>query len=160
MTAGDLRLQDYVDRMLDATRLAREYVASMSKADFLVDRRTQRAVVLNPITIGEIAARVMSEHPDFVANHPDIPWRQMRGMRNRMAHRSDVLARARAATGKRDDLRRASCPWRWRRGRAQALPRRVSSEGMTLENRGALKFDRWMTPSRRTGPTLVHLSAE
>jgi uncharacterized protein with HEPN domain len=28
----------------------------------------------------------MSEHPDFVANHPDIPWRQMRGMRNRMAH--------------------------------------------------------------------------
>ena len=58
----------------------------MSKADFLVDRRTQQAVVLNLITIGEIATRVMSEHPDFVANHPDIPWRQMRGMRNRMAH--------------------------------------------------------------------------
>jgi uncharacterized protein with HEPN domain len=57
MTSGDLRLQDYVDHMLDATRLAREYVASMSKADFLVDRRTQQAVVLNLITIGEIATR-------------------------------------------------------------------------------------------------------
>ena len=69
--------------MLDVTRLAREYVASMSKADFLVDRLTQQAAVLNLITIGEIATRLMSEHPDFVANHPDIPWRQMRGMKRR-----------------------------------------------------------------------------
>ena len=35
--------------MLEATRLAREYVASMSRADFLVDRRAQQAVVLNLI---------------------------------------------------------------------------------------------------------------
>jgi uncharacterized protein with HEPN domain len=86
MTAGDLKLQDYVNHMLDATRLAREYVAGISKADFLVDRRTQQAVVLSLITIGEIATRTMSEHPEFVTNNPGIPWRQMRGMRNRMEH--------------------------------------------------------------------------
>ena len=28
----------------------------------------------------------MSEHGEFADAHPDIPWRQMRGMRNRMAH--------------------------------------------------------------------------
>jgi uncharacterized protein with HEPN domain len=28
----------------------------------------------------------MSEHPDVVTNLPDIPWRQMSGTRNRMAH--------------------------------------------------------------------------
>jgi uncharacterized protein with HEPN domain len=76
---------------------------------------------LNLITIGEIATRLMSEHPDVVANHPDTPWRQMRGMRNRMAHgyfdinprdsvgyRPDIVTATRAATEKRQSLRRAS----------------------------------------------------
>ena len=38
------------------------------------------------ITIGEIATRLNNEHPDFADKNPGIPWRQMRGMRNRMAH--------------------------------------------------------------------------
>jgi uncharacterized protein with HEPN domain len=33
--------------MLEAARLAREYVENTIKADFLNDRRTQQAVVLN-----------------------------------------------------------------------------------------------------------------
>ena len=86
MTSGDLKLQDYLQHMLEASRLAQEYIAGMSKAAFLVDRRTQQAVVLNLITIGEVASRLMSEHPKFADDNPDIPWRQMRGMRNRMAH--------------------------------------------------------------------------
>jgi len=28
----------------------------------------------------------VAECPDFAAQHPEIPWKQMRGMRNRMAH--------------------------------------------------------------------------
>lgn len=28
----------------------------------------------------------MNEYPEFVAKHPEIPWWQIRGMRNRMAH--------------------------------------------------------------------------
>ena len=28
----------------------------------------------------------MSEHPDFATSNPSLPLRQMRGMRNRMAH--------------------------------------------------------------------------
>jgi uncharacterized protein with HEPN domain len=28
----------------------------------------------------------MSEHAEFVRQYPNVPWRQMRGMRNRMAH--------------------------------------------------------------------------
>lgn len=62
------------------------YVAGVSRVDFLTDRRTQQAVVLNLITVGEAAARVASEYADFTEAHPEIPWRQMRGMRNRMAH--------------------------------------------------------------------------
>ena len=81
-----LRIQDYMEHMIEAARLAQSYTVGLSKADFLIDRRTQQAVVLNVITIGEIAARVLSEHAEFVNKYPNVPWRQMRGMRNRMAH--------------------------------------------------------------------------
>lgn len=36
--------------------------------------------------IGEAASKIISEYPDFVELTPDIPWREMRGIRNRMTH--------------------------------------------------------------------------
>ena len=38
------------------------------------------------MTIGEAAARTVNECKEFAAAHPEIPWAQMRGMRNRMVH--------------------------------------------------------------------------
>jgi uncharacterized protein with HEPN domain len=38
------------------------------------------------LVIGELAAQLLEEHAEFAANHPEIPWSQMKGMRNRMAH--------------------------------------------------------------------------
>jgi uncharacterized protein with HEPN domain len=88
MSAGEpaLRLTDYLEHMLEAARLARGYITDMSQAEFLRDRRTQQAVVLNLITLGEAAARITNEYRAFTDSHPDIPWAKMRGMRNRMAH--------------------------------------------------------------------------
>jgi uncharacterized protein with HEPN domain len=80
------RVPDYLAHMLEATRLASTYVEGMAKVELLADRRTQQAVILNLITIGEAAARMVTEYPDFAAVHPEVPWAQMRGMRNRMAH--------------------------------------------------------------------------
>jgi uncharacterized protein with HEPN domain len=80
------RLDEYLSHMLDAARLAREYVQGAGKDEFLKDRRTQQAVVLNLVTIGEAAARIVNEYGEFATAHPEIPWAQMRGMRNRMAH--------------------------------------------------------------------------
>ena len=53
----------------------------MSQAEFLKDRRTQQAVVLNLITIGEAAARIANEHKEFAAAHSEMHWSKMRGMR-------------------------------------------------------------------------------
>ena len=88
MTSEDsgLKLVDFLDHIEEASRLALAYVAGMSKESFLKDRRTQQAVVLNLLTIGEAAARIANEHKEFAAAHPEVPWAQMRGMRNRMAH--------------------------------------------------------------------------
>lgn len=36
--------------------------------------------------VGEVASKLISHAPDFVAEHPEIPWRSMRGMRNRVVH--------------------------------------------------------------------------
>ena len=58
----------------------------MSKEDFLADKRTQQAVVMSLVIIGEAAARIMDKHSEFIADHPEILWRGMRGMRNRVAH--------------------------------------------------------------------------
>ena len=80
------RIADYIENMLEATRLVKTYVEGLSKADFMLDRRTQQAVILNLIIIGEAASRIVNDYPEFAAANIDIPWRQMRGMRNRMAH--------------------------------------------------------------------------
>jgi uncharacterized protein with HEPN domain len=80
------RLTNCLEHMLEAVRLARSYVEGLGKADFLEDRKTQQAVILNILVVGEAATKIANEYPDFVAGHPDIPWRQIRGMRNRMAH--------------------------------------------------------------------------
>jgi uncharacterized protein with HEPN domain len=38
------------------------------------------------IIIGEAATKVMDSEPEFAEAHPEVPWRNMRGMRNRIAH--------------------------------------------------------------------------
>ena len=80
------RIADYLEHMYEATRLARTYTEGLSKEEFLDDKRTQQAVILNLITIGEVAARIFSDHKEFATAHTEVPWQQMRGMRNRMAH--------------------------------------------------------------------------
>ena len=52
----------------------------------MADTKTQDAVVLKLLVIGEAATQILSEHSSFAQQRPDIPWKQMKGMRNRMAH--------------------------------------------------------------------------
>lgn len=72
--------------ILDAARLATSYVEGMAKDDFLSDSRTQQAVILNLVIIGEAATKLVDRHPDVANSYPDTEWRAMRGMRNRIAH--------------------------------------------------------------------------
>lgn len=80
------RLLDYVDHIEQAATEARSFVSGWDKQRFLGDRRTQQAVIMSLLIIGEAAARIMDLHAEFAIEHPDVPWRSMRNMRNRMAH--------------------------------------------------------------------------
>jgi uncharacterized protein with HEPN domain len=80
------RLPDYLDHMLEAAQQACSYVEGLVKGEFLVDKRTQQAVILNLIIIGEAATKLLKDYSQFLDQHTDVPWRSMRGMRNRIAH--------------------------------------------------------------------------
>ena len=82
----DSRLADYLDHMVQAIELAVGFVRDMQRSEFLADRRTQQAVILNLIVIGEVSTKVLSTFPEFAAKHDVIPWASMKGMRNRIAH--------------------------------------------------------------------------
>ena len=77
---------DLIGHIVQAVVDARSYVDGLSKDDFLADKRTQQAVIMNLIIIGEAASKVMDVHAEFTQQHPEVPWRSMRGMRNRIAH--------------------------------------------------------------------------
>ncbi len=80
------RLSDYLDHMQQAAADACSFVDGLDKDDFLEDKRTQQAVIMSLFIIGEAAAKMMDGYAGFAEAHPDVPWRSMRGMRNRIAH--------------------------------------------------------------------------
>jgi uncharacterized protein with HEPN domain len=80
------RLCDILDHILEAARQACSYVEGMNKEQFLADKRTQQAVTMNLVIIGEAATKLLQEYGDFINRHPGVSWRHMKGMRNRLAH--------------------------------------------------------------------------
>ncbi len=77
---------DFLDDMLDHARKARGFVGGMSWEDFRADVRTQFATARAIEIVGEAARRI----PDDVQSRfPAIPWRQIIGMRNVLAHNYD-----------------------------------------------------------------------
>jgi uncharacterized protein with HEPN domain len=80
------RLADYLDHMQQAATDACSFVEGLSKDDFLADKLTQQGVIMSLIIIGEASTKIMDQHAEFVDQHPEVPWRSMRGMRNRIAH--------------------------------------------------------------------------
>lgn len=85
MTLGS-RLADYLGQMLQGAMDALAFTEGMDREGFADDLRTQRAVIMSLMIIGEAANRVLSEAPAFAEANADILWRGIRGMRNRIAH--------------------------------------------------------------------------
>jgi uncharacterized protein with HEPN domain len=67
--------------MLIAARKIRAFTEGVTRDRFLWDELMQHGIMRLIEILGE-AARHVSD--SFKANHPEIPWRQIIGMRNRM----------------------------------------------------------------------------
>ena len=80
------RLSDYLAHIREAASDACAFVEGLDEQAFQADKRTQRAVIMSLVIIGEAATKTMDRYPEFTQAHPEVPWRSMRGMRNRIAH--------------------------------------------------------------------------
>ena len=81
-----LRFRDWRFRVRDilaAVHAVATYTGGMTYADFVADARTRDAVVRNLMTMGESVRWI----PDVILDqHPAVPWRTLRGMRNVVVH--------------------------------------------------------------------------
>lgn len=81
-----LRFRDWRFRVRDilaAVNAVAAYTDGMSYEDFAADGRTRDAVVRNLMTLGESVRWI----PDVILDeHPAVPWRTMRGVRNVVVH--------------------------------------------------------------------------
>jgi uncharacterized protein with HEPN domain len=75
--------QNRVRDVLDAIAEIREFTNEIAFDEFQDDRKTIRAVLYNLAIIGE-AVRAIP--PELEAAHPEIPWDDVRGMRNIVIH--------------------------------------------------------------------------
>ncbi len=74
---------DYLADICEAMRRIAQYTAEMTYEGFLREALVQDAVVRNLTVIGEATKRLSSA---FRRTHPEIPWRNMAGMRDRLTH--------------------------------------------------------------------------
>ena len=74
--------QVYLAHIRDSIGLIREYTAE-GKAAFLLDRKTQDAVIRNLEIIGEAVKQLPTE---LTGRHKAIPWKDVAGMRDRLIH--------------------------------------------------------------------------
>lgn len=74
---------DYLADIVEAMENAQRFVEGMSFVDFCKDVKTIYAVIRAIEVIGEAVKNIPD---DFRAQHPDIPWRSMAGMRDKVAH--------------------------------------------------------------------------
>ncbi len=72
-----------LEDILEAIGKIRTYTTGMTAEIFSADNKTIDAVIRNLEVIGEAAASVPA---DFQVEHPEIPWADMRAMRNVLIH--------------------------------------------------------------------------
>ena len=74
--------------LANAARLILTFIQDTTKETFLVDLKTQSAVLHQLTLIGEAFKRLS---PAFRERHPILPWSLMAGMRDHLIHGYDAI---------------------------------------------------------------------
>jgi len=75
--------KDYIQDILSSLEEVEEFTEGLNFEDFLKDRKTINAVIRSLEIIGEAAKKI----PEDLRNgHPEMPWKRMTGMRDKLIH--------------------------------------------------------------------------
>ncbi|HME21865.1 MAG TPA: DUF86 domain-containing protein [Acetobacteraceae bacterium] len=81
------RIEDYLGHIAEAIDRATGYLQPLPDFEaFERNRQVQDAVVRNIEIIGEAVNKINNIAPDFIREHAQLPWAQMRAMRNVVIH--------------------------------------------------------------------------
>jgi uncharacterized protein with HEPN domain len=87
MTSGRI-IGDYLEDMLDAMEKVGQFIQGITFDTFAGDDKTVFAVIRALEIVGEAAKRVP---PDIRDRYPDVPWRAIAGMRDKLIHEYMVV---------------------------------------------------------------------
>lgn len=79
-------MQQRARDIIDALHAIRSYIAGMSQAQYLSDRKTQSAVERELLTIAEACAKILAMDDSVESSFPTVAWRAIRGMGNIIRH--------------------------------------------------------------------------
>jgi uncharacterized protein with HEPN domain len=75
--------KDYLKDILEAVNDVHVFIGELTYDEFIKDRKTLNAVVRSIEIIGEASKNI----PESVkATYPELPWKQMAGMRDKLIH--------------------------------------------------------------------------
>ena len=88
----DKDISIYLKQILDSIILIESYISGVTEQQFLDDKQLQDSVALRLHVIGELSNKLPDEFKDQV---PEIPWVEIVGMRNFIAHQYLEVTQAR-----------------------------------------------------------------
>ncbi len=94
------RPEDFLQDMVNYAEDAINFVAGMDFASFEPDKRTHYAVVRAVEIVGEAAKNIP---PSLKAQYPQIAWRSIAGMRDKVIHQYFTLASIFRCSGRRSN---------------------------------------------------------
>ena len=74
---------DFLNDILYSLQKAQSFIIGMTFEEFSTDEKTHFAVVRALEIVGEATKRLP---PDLKNQYPDVPWREMAGMRDKLVH--------------------------------------------------------------------------
>lgn len=72
----------YIQQILDAVRKIELFTDSMDRSVFGSDEKTQSAVIMQLMLIGEISKKISAK----TKNSIDLPWKDIAGFRDKAVH--------------------------------------------------------------------------
>ena len=81
-----MKNEELIGKMIEKAERIEKYCSGVSYEVFEEDTKLVEACVFNLSQIGEYASRIEKNYQEM---HSDIPWSQLRGLRNRIVHDYD-----------------------------------------------------------------------